>query len=430
MTSKIVGNHKSEIALSFIIIISGLLNLNKAIDIVIDFLWIALFIYCLVRGSNLIYGVIGGSSLFMSQLLLPFTSILLVNVFYVITCVYFICAKQRQNRLLVNSKMFALYLIIATYSIFVLNSYLSKTTQLILVLSSMLLCCELVIRLRNSDNLFVFSKGFVLATISACFYGLIRNNSFIDAADRFVGTSTDPNYFGFYIIISLVLFGVFKSKIKPIPYKLIVGLHIILAILTGSNTALIAITMIFILHVLQSEISPVYKVLYIGSVVSFGIIILFNRLGLGQMLLGVNTNNYYINRFSKTFGYILIGESNLATSGRTDILHNYYDTFNGFGLFEKLFGGHVCGAFGVSGDFGDSGINILPHSFNVDVIYSIGIVGFIFVYYLIINSFKYWFRIRMSDIGRRMILLKCIVLLYTFSLSFFLGFPSMLFVFI
>ncbi|MBR5321986.1 MAG: hypothetical protein IKU48_00365 [Clostridia bacterium] len=420
---------KSELALTFLIILTSLHGQNNSLDYAIEVSWIIILL-CAFKNQKLFYGIIAGVSLFASQLFVPVISLLTINVFAVIISLYFLIRKFNDKSVHINARIFGFYVIVLLYVVLVLGAFIGKTTQIIMVLAIMLLCCELAIKLKDEENLVVFAKYFVLATISASLYGLIGNSSFVDASDRFCGTSTDPNYFGYFLVISFVFLGIIK---KHIPNWVYISGKIALAILivfTGSNTALIALFLMLIVNILMRDISFASKGIYVLVLIIVCGVVYFERANIGKAFLSINSENYFADRYLTTFGNLLIGESNAATSGRTNIVGSYLRSFSEFSFFEKIFGGHVCGIFGVDANYANDLSLHLPHNLNIDVLFSIGIFGLLYVYSIVFSSFRYWFGKRGSEVGKHMILLKLIVVLYTFSLSYFLGFPSMIFLFL
>ena len=102
---------------------------------------------------SLFYGIVAGLSLFVSQLFVPILSLLTINVFAVVISFYFVIKKVLEDKdITVNSKVAGFYVIVVVYTILVLGAFIGKPTQIIMLLSTMLLCCQLVTKLKKEKK--------------------------------------------------------------------------------------------------------------------------------------------------------------------------------------------------------------------------------------------------------------------------------------
>lgn len=422
-----MSRKKEEKLLLVVITTSAFYNLSSALDMIISIMWMFMFALCVFHNHELLIGVMASCSLFSPRLYLPFTDYLLYNVFLILFVLFFIWKAIKNGTVITNKKTIVFVSIMILYIVIVLVPVLSKLSQVIAAIFGLFTCVIMMNSFGDDRAFTIYAKYFIVATISACIYGYIHYFSFIEFGEenRFCGTSSDPNYFGCYLVLTFVMLPMFKEKLPRLPYLLIAFFILSSAFLTGSNTAIIAFGWYYLIKKLIIDYGKLSSLILCVILIVVVLLVIEFKADIGNYIMSLKFESYYFKRYSRTAANLLLGATSEATSGRTKIVQNYLISFSNFSFPEKLIGGHVCGIYGLDGDYAHDGGH-LPHSFIIDTMFSIGLIGLIFILFFYANSLRRVLqRRRNNPIDACRATLKLEMLLYSLSLSFFLGFDYM-----
>jgi hypothetical protein len=213
--------------------------------------------------------------------------------------------------------------------------------------------------------------------------------------------------------------------------KVIGGIFLLLMIFrTGSTTAIIVIFVVSMSTLFLRKAS--LKKLIALFVFALATILLISNME--NILMFIAENNFLgINgeRLLNQYTQIVRGEIGDATSLRTDIWRGYVEYFfNEQGLAKQLFGGNIVNIYGVEKNFAHMTWDAAPHNANVDMFMSIGAVGTLVVYYAFCKSMLHDIKNLKGEhhsISAMRIIVRTVMLIYTFSLSMFLSYGFFIF---
>lgn len=420
----------AAILLSVVCIFS---QLNPIFDIFITIVFlIVAFLFIKSDEFVLIYAVL---AVFAPRLYLFRGGVSLVNVFILIYLLYIIVFKEKKQ-LGIAANLAIILLIL--YGIFVVFPINYKVVPIVNYTASILLLLSLLKKLQSTILLKKFLITISISSVAACIYGVfnINSKSFSDNVstieliqNRFKGVSSDPNY----MAITL-LFGLLGVLLISNQYKIIkIGLVTILSYFlftTQSTTSIISLLLITAIYLIMKKKQVKLIGLYFTFIVFLIVIILFwNELYL--YIISNESASLFAKRITLQINDVLIGNSKDIGSGRLVIAEGYLNYFIKQNPLNIIFGGNLCGVFGI----GDFVFQIFPgryatHNTQIDLLFSIGLLGwsifsFIFIKSLI-NSWTMYFKTN-EIVYKIIFILKSVILVYTFSLSFFPSWMILLF---
>lgn len=325
----------------------------------------------------------------------------IIQLLYVGKYIVSYCRKGKWN--LLSSGSMILWLFIVTVTIINGNIPIMRFVNFLLFF--------IIIFIENAtpnDSKFsLYGQSFVFGTIASCVVGyfqtafpnVVRFISQIEAMHegktvygRFVALTEDPNILSIFILFSVaIVIALYFRKIIKMGWLVVqLVLLVFFGMLTYSKLFMIGLALITIVALLLFTQGENLKRSLLLATVGFIIVI-------------IAYNNGFFDTFIKVMGYRLGVTSNADfSSGRFDIWLRYYRSMN-----ESIHAWFI--GYGVGGRMLSYEAS---HNSFVEVIYSIGIVGF-FGYLAFLKQYV-WSKNKVS------LLLLCAVLWSTLSIDVFI----------
>lgn len=373
----------------------------------------------IIWGSDKFYYIFPVFILFSGELLLP-GDISAYRVFSLLLFFKIILSKSPT----IEKVILIPFSIIAFYCFLVIALY-DYILSFIIIFDLFLMILYISIFIRK--NISIFFNYFIFATVIACIYGwfmqalnlktfIIIDNEWVQVS-RFIGTFTDPNYFGFFIniaIFAVIILNNFKYKNLKI---------VVLIFLYVSLLATLSVTG-FICNVLMLGIyfalSKTVKIKYILTVILIGGLLFLNLDFLAS------TNYPAISDAAKRItSQLSLGadkDTSAVTTGRSDIWKEHIEYYLQQPIIKILFGGNFVTDAGIDPQF-----NYVSHQAYIDMLLNYGLLGtLVMILFLIIMTLKFvsnYFKTKNEEY-LLLIIIKLIWIIYAFGLSMF---PSWIF---
>ncbi|WP_243495810.1 hypothetical protein [Priestia aryabhattai] len=278
----------------------------------------------------------------------------------------------------------------------------------------------IVIIIRNSfiDNLDQhLSKIFRLFIFSVCmaiFWGLIHHNFMMGgdlrtiAMMRFKGTQ-EPNVMALYINISILFLLYLNMQIKK-KILLLILLYTGLFLTVSISGLVLNLSIILIVLLLNKK-----TYVSIKHNLSYFITLLFVILSVIFLRNYLSFLEIPLERFQEKLNYVLQGNFNSATTGRTELNDMYLQHFKEMALHEQIFGVFTLNGNNMWNYLHLVKVNVSHNTFT-DMLYSFGVLGLLF---LLIYVFKSLYSKVNIHFFKCLLVLKTTLLVSGFTLSMF-----------
>lgn len=320
--------------------------------------------------------------------LLKLNSIPLHNIFYVVCLITFICCNRR---LYISKKSLLLYFIFISFDIikyfFFLGDFqfnLFNLLNLFVLYLVFLYGINIFYYIKNNPNHYmIVIRHFILGVAASIIYGYLYRyinyglgNTFLSSnvGLRNSGASLDPNYFSFYIVLSIsfiIILYLYANK-RNIKYLFLALLYVFAGFSSISRMYLvlcIPIMVVFIVICFKTIFTKyAYQIFFISIFVI--IIMLFNRATI------VNSFDMVISRFN-------VDSSVDVTNGRIDLLNMYVNTM-------KSNPEMIPFGVGISNYYKRLNIPLYAHNLYIELFVCLGLFGILLLFclflYLIFKS--------------------------------------------
>lgn len=311
------------------------------------------------------------------------------------------------------------FVIIALYCALVI-SYFDVRNGFFIVFDIFLIILYISTFVRK--NMQKFFTYYVLGAVISCLYGWFTlglktnasvqiNNQWIDVS-RFVGSFTDPNYFGFFIniaIFALLILDIFQNK--KIKVILILFLYIGLLATLSITGFLCNILMLLLFFALSNRL----KVKYIVYTLVAGCVLLLNLNSLANANFPVIS--IVARRIKSQISIFPNKDLHSLTTERSSIWKEHLEIYLEQPIIRILFGGNYLTDFGFDPKF-DS----VSHQAYIDMLLNFGLIGTLgMVLFLIIITIKYlrnYYKTKKQEY-LFLVIIKGIWIFYAFGLSMF-----------
>ncbi|KRF60811.1 hypothetical protein ASG99_07695 [Bacillus sp. Soil768D1] len=256
-------------------------------------------------------------------------------------------------------------------------------------------------------------KLFIFSTLIAIFWGLIHQN-FILGGDQFISMmrfsgTQEPNVMALYINISILFLLYLKWELKkkaPLFILLYIGLFLTVS-MSGFMLNSIIICLFFLLNKNTFvNIKASIKYFFILLLFILSIIILKDHLSVLDIPLA---------RLQEKINYVLEGNLNSATTGRTELSNRYFNEYKQLDVHQKILGIFTFNNNNILTYFKLNKMNV-SHNTYIDMLFSFGILG-------MIVFFGYVFRTICLNIKTEyfkcLLILKIVLIVSGFTLSMF-----------
>lgn len=309
--------------------------------------------------------------------------------------------------------------IIALYCALVV-SYFDARNGLFIVFDMFLIIMYISVFVRK--NLEKFFTYYVFGAVISCLYGWFTqglntnasvqiNNQWVDVS-RFVGSFTDPNYFGFFIniaIFALIILDIFQNKKMKV--ALLVFLYIGLLATLSITGFLCNMLMLLLFFALSNRL----KTKYLMFTLAVGGILFLNLSNLANTNLPIIS--MVARRIESQLSMSPEKDLHSLTTERSSIWREHLEIYLEQPLTRILFGGNYLTDFGFDPKF-DS----MSHQAFIDMLLNFGLIGtlgmILFLTIIIIKYLKNYFETKKQEY-LFLVIIKGIWIFYAFGLSMF-----------
>jgi hypothetical protein len=414
-------------ALLFILyIVPILIGTNKRYSNVVGIV-VTIIIICLFF-TDKFYLTLPIFIIFPDQLLI-LGSKRLSNILMLLILVYIIVRKRRIK---ISVNQIIILVIITIYSF----TYLAfEDVRFAISLWIPMIACILYVGgfLKQEDKLNEFLKYYVYAVLSGTVYGFLfmsqRQGAMLVNSqwvfyNRFLGTCTDPNYWGFYVNIAIGI--VLMSKL--LRGKLKIGVLIILyagLLASTSMTGYICNVIIIFIYLLANKVK--LKYIFVISIFVGSVIICLYYATIYKIPILTDAVTRIMIKFSTS------EDMSSFTTGRSDLWISHLKYYYNLNIFHILFGGIV-----EISQYSNKQFSLVVHQEYIELLLNTGLIGclsviMVFIRGLVIkksNIKQISHDIWLSNQWKIYFTIKCIWLFYSLGLSMFMDWKFYLFLLI
>lgn len=375
--------------------------------------------------SNKFYYIFPIFILFGDELLLP-GDISAYRVFSILLFLKIIFSKS----ITIDRTMFIPFSIISLYCLLVISNYNFSLGYLV-IFDVFLIIIYISSFIRK--NVKIFFTFYIFATVIACIYAwfmqvrsvkpyILINNEWVQVS-RFVGTFTDPNYFGFFLniaIFSIIILNIFNKKAIKIVILVFLYLSLISTLSVTGYMCNIFILSIYFLIIKRVRIKFAFVVAAVGGLLFLNLDFL------------ANTNLPAISDAAKRINSQLFFGSDKdissMTTGRYTIWKEHLEYFIQQPVSKILFGGNYITDAGMDPKF-----HHVSHQAYIDMLLNFGLIGTcLMLFYLFRITFYYvkcYIKTKYDEF-LLFITIKVVWMFYAFGLSMFPSWKFNLFFFL
>lgn len=392
------------------------------------------------------------------------------RIFMVIIAIKLIFNIIKQ-RIKPNRRELGILLFFAFSFIIGLITYRSVSTEVIIIMFNIfifvLFSMNIKIKSKKEQDIFIENLLFVIviAVLNCIFYGLL-NNSFLKEIDgnnivyRFKGTY-EPNFMSLFINLGIIaLLSIKGKKIdKKMSYVLcaiMVNANIMTVSITGIISFVITLFLYFILNKknIKEELKDIGIIAIVTIVFFAGLQTYRNVLNdrndikandvqeniskssiekneeenlnvrvpqkTGKEVIKEKSKSDFMKRFEFLQELLKKGDFNRITSGRLALLETFSKASFNRPLINILFGNDATTKKIFSDYFGGEKYS---HNSYIDILYNFGIIGFIilivYVIYVTVKNKYLKLDLKCSYYGNSIKLIRIMLLIFAFSLSFY-----------